>query len=190
MLHGLGSNDDQWIRIGIDQAADRLISSKQLPPFLIVMPYDVSWGQPNEDPFDEALIEELIPAVDVHYATRASSSNRAVGGLSRGAAWALHLGLTYPEIFGAIGAHSLPIFWADTGLVPKMLAAVPPGDMPRIYLDIGRGDPELSTVEDFEALLAKQDILHEWHLNNGYHEEAYWSAHLEQYLRWYAEGWK
>jgi hypothetical protein len=25
---------------------------------------------------------------------------------------------------------------------------------------------------------------------SGYHEEAYWQAHVEDYLRWYTAGWK
>jgi len=33
------------------------------------------------------------------------------------------------------------------------------------------------------------NIPHEWHLFTGYHEEAYWQSHLEQYLRWYTQDW-
>jgi enterochelin esterase-like enzyme len=41
----------------------------------------------------------------------------------------------------------------------------------------------------FEQLLDQRDIPHEWHLFSGYHAEAYWRAHMDQYLRWYTQGW-
>lgn len=189
LIHGLSSSDDQWDRLGVDETADKLIASLQLPPFLIVMPYDASTAQPSADPFDEALVEELLPWIESHYAGRPERNFRAVGGLSRGAAWALHLGLVHPDLFGAIGAHSLPVFWEDAALVPRWIAAIAKDQIPRIYLDIGRGDPEVGPVSSFEADLTQANIAHEWHLNLGYHEEAYWSAHLEQYLRWYAQPW-
>ncbi|MEZ4516738.1 MAG: hypothetical protein R3C44_07830 [Chloroflexota bacterium] len=28
-----------------------------------------------------------------------------------------------------------------------------------------------------------------WQLNEGQHEDAYWSAHLPDYLAWYSDGW-
>ena len=30
---------------------------------------------------------------------------------------------------------------------------------------------------------------HEWYLFNGTHDEAYWSAHVEDYLEWYTRPW-
>ena len=190
LIHGMGSTDDQWDRMGIDEAADRLIASGQIDPLIIVMPFDNSYAQPTQDPFDEALTGELIPWIDRHYNSRPERAFRAVGGLSRGASWALHLGLVSPEIFGAVGAHSLPIFWEDASQVIPWLENIPPEALPRLYLDIGRGDTEVSAVMQFEASLAKSSIPHEFHLNNGYHEEAYWAAHLDQYLRWYSQGWE
>ena len=62
---------------------------------------------------------------------------------------------------------------------------------PRIYIDIGERDrPEiLRAATWFEALLNEKDFPHEWHLFSGYHNEAYWSEHMDQYLRWYTQGW-
>ncbi len=85
-----------------------------LPPFLIVMPRDRLWEQPENDPFGEVVVEKLIPLIDRNYRSLSERSYRAVGGLSRGAGWAVHLGLSHWELFGAIGGHSLPVFWSDT----------------------------------------------------------------------------
>ena len=41
----------------------------------------------------------------------------------------------------------------------------------------------------FEELLNQRGIPHEWYLFSGYHNEDYWSEHLEMYLRWYSRTW-
>ena len=71
------------------------------------------------------------------------------------------------------------------------LDTIPPEQYPRIYVDVGDKDrPEIMDVSLwFEKLLNEWDVPHEWHLFSGYHEEAYWQAHVETYLRWYAQDW-
>lgn len=192
MIHGQNYNQDQWDRLGIDETADSLIASGEIQPFLIVLPRDRSWDQPNVDPFGQVLVEALVPWIDVHYRTLPDRLHRSVGGLSRGAGWAIHLGLSHWDLFGAIGGHSPPVFWADTSHIRTWLDAIPRDSLPRIYLDIGEKDRPsiMDSAVWFEGLLTEKSIPHVWHLYSGYHEEAYWAAHVEEYLRWYAAEWK
>ena len=192
LIHGQNYNNDQWIRLGAGEIADALISTGETPPFIMVFPRDRSWAQPTEDKFGEVLVSSLIPHIDTEYRTLPERVYRAIGGLSRGAGWAVHLGLLEWKLFGAIGANSLPVFWTDTNHVSGWLDAIPPEFMPRIYMDIGEKDRQniLNSAMWFENLLTEKGIPHEWHLFAGYHEEAYWEAHVEQYLRWYAKGWE
>ncbi len=190
LLNGQDYSDDQWTRLGIATTADRLIASARIPPLIIVMPGDSDWRQPNESPFGDVLVEELVPWIDAHYPTLADRQARAIGGLSRGAAWAIHLGLEDWALFGAIGAHSLPLFWDDDDeKINEWLDAIPPISFPRIYLDISTKDLDLRSNQAFESLLTARGVPHEWHLFVGYHDETYWSAHLEAYLLWYSRGW-
>ena len=191
LIHGQNYNHDQWDRLGADETADRLIAAGETPPFIIVLPRDRSWAQPSEDKFGQVVAEELIPAIDQKYRTLPERTYRAIGGLSRGAGWAVHLGLSHWELFGAIGGHSLPVFWSDTPNIRRWLKAIPSEALPRIYLDIGEKDRPsiLDSATWFEGLLTEAGIPHEWHLYPGYHEEAYWEAHVDEYLRWYASGW-
>lgn len=191
LIHGMNYNNDQWDRLGADEAADALVAAEEVNPFILVMPRDRSWEQPADDPFGQVLVESLIPYIDEHYRTLPERRYRAIGGLSRGAGWAVHLGLSHWELFGAIGGHSLPVFWSDTGRVRGWLAEIPPQTMPRIYLDIGEKDRQsiMQSALWFENLLNEAGIPHEWYLYPGYHEEAYWQAHVEDYLRWYAGSW-
>ena len=192
LIHGQNFTDDQWDRLGVDETLDRLVPQGDLPPFIIVMPRDREWTQPDEDGFGEAVVHELVPWVDAHYRTFPDRTHRAIGGLSRGAAWALHLAFTHWDLFGAVGGHSPPVFWTDAPHVPDWLAAIPPEAWPRIWLDIGDMDRQeiLESAAWLEALLTQMGIPHEWHLYAGRHNEAYWRAHVEEYLRWYAAPWQ
>lgn len=191
LIHGQNFNHDQWARLGVFESADHMIRTGEVPPFMIVLPRDRDWRQPVEDKFGEVLAEELVPWIDNNYRTIRDPQFRAVGGLSRGAGWAVHLGLNYWEIFGAIGGHSLPIFWTDTQHIRTWIDDIPKDNLPKIYLDIGKNDREqiLKSAMWFENLLTEKNIPHEWYLNPGYHEESYWQSHLTKYLLWYTGNW-
>lgn len=191
LIHGQSFDDDQWDRLGADEVTDSLVASGELSPFLMVMPRDRLWKEPAEDNFGQALVEVLIPWVDASYRTIPERGYRAVGGLSRGGAWALHLGLSRWELFGAIGMHSGFAFHSDIHYVKEWLDAIPAGSTPRVYIDVGDNDrPDIkASATWFESLLNERNLPHEWHLFSGYHEEAYWGSHVEQYLRWYAQDW-
>jgi enterochelin esterase-like enzyme len=189
LLHGQNFTEEQWLRIGAARTADSLIAAGQVPPFIIVMPFDHSFKQPSEYRFEDVFIELLLPQIDMAYRTNPNRENRAIGGLSRGGAWAIHLGTRHPELFGAIGAHSPAVFYSDTSTLRLRLRDLPPDQTPEIFIDAGDHDVELEKIENFVALLNEMQIPHEWHAYLGFHEEKYWSAHVEEYLRWYASHW-
>ena len=189
LLHGQTYTDDQWVRLGAVTVADRLILSGEAAPFIMVFPDDRYWNLPPGPLFGERLIDALIPHVDETYRTLADRDHRALGGLSRGGGWTVQLGLTHPELFGALGLHSPAIFGADRGSLEDWLRAIPPDPYPRIWLDVGDEDQERGFNTLFESTLAYYGIPHEFHVYSGAHTEAYWSQHVEEYLRWYLAGW-
>jgi enterochelin esterase-like enzyme len=168
---------------------DKLITTGQIPPFIIVFPYDYSYLQPTQYHFEDVFMQTLLPEVDATYRTLPNASHRAIGGLSRGAAWALHLGINHPDIFGEIGAHSPAMFYTDGVLLPITLQNIPTGSVPRLYLDMGDEDRELENNLNFKKFLDEHNIPYEWHEYIGFHDEKYWGTHVETYLRWYADGW-
>lgn len=189
LLHGQDNHEDQWLRLGVSAAADKLIASGDTAPFIMVLPYDPSNRQPGDYPFEDVFLQQLIPEIDSHYRTLTDPADRAVGGMSRGGAWALHLGLHHPDVFGSLGAHSPAIFYSDFDSLPLLVSGIPPEYLPRLFIDMGAGDGGLGDVKQFEDFLSANNIPHEWHEYPGYHEEKYWSAHVEEYLRWYAQRW-
>lgn len=191
LIHGAGFSDDQWDRLGVDERMDVLVAAGEISPFIIVMPYDRYLGEPTENSFAQVIVTELIPLVDDTYRTLPQRQYRAIGGISRGAGWAIHLALRHWELFSALGAHSPTVFHTDAQQIPKLLDAMPPSAYPRILIDVGDRDfpPTLEVAKWFEELLNAHRVPHEWHLFSGFHEEAYWKAHLDFYLRWYARLW-
>jgi S-formylglutathione hydrolase FrmB len=62
-------------------------------------------------------------------------------------------------------------------------------DLPRIYMDIGLLDFVKDSAKKIEIRLSEYSYPHEWHLNQGTHNEYYWSSHVEEYLIWYSQRW-
>ena len=184
MLHGLLSTDQQWQDIGIGGAADRLISQGDAPPFLIILP----WERKGLE-FESALTEHLLPYVQETYSGAKARNRLAVGGLSRGAGWALRLGLKHPDLFGAIGLHSPAVLTPDLYFLPEWVKAIPEADRPRVWIDVGDHDSLRSSVFELTAALDELGFPYTWTFDPGDHTPEYWSAHLETYLRWYIESW-
>jgi enterochelin esterase-like enzyme len=190
LFHGLYFENDQWERIGAVEVADTLIANGEITPFIMVFPYDPTYREPSEYGFDEAILEVLIPYIDEAYRTIPERLYRAAGGLSRGGGWAIHFAFTQPDLFGAVGGHSPIVLYEDGATLSGVLKKIPQGQMPRIYLDIGDKDSESFSVTWLDGLLKDMDFPHEYHVYPGQHNEDYWSAHVEEYIRWYAAGWE
>ena len=180
---------EQWIRIGAPQAADGLIHSRASVPFLIVFPEDRYWNLDQGARFGQYFLENVIPYVEANFRAVADRGHRAVGGLSRGGGWALQVGLTRPDLFSSLGLHSPAILSGDRAAFEHWIREMPRDLWPRLYLDVGDNDLERDFNIHVEELLTLYAIPHEWRLNNGAHDETYWSAHVEEYIRWYAQGW-
>ena len=190
-LHGQSFRDDQWDRLGADETLDEMINSGEYKPFIIVMPKETNYMIDQwTSKYGPSLAEELIPWMDEHYRTIPNRSNRAIGGLSRGAAWAMRTGMIYWETFGSIGCHSFAPFRGDFNEAPFWFKKIPVEDLPRIYIDMGTMDVNLDPANVFEIRLSKYRIPHEWQIFLGNHNEKYWSEHVVDYLKWYSEGWE
>ena len=189
LFHGIYNDSDQWVRIGAVETANRLIISGDVDPFIMVLPYDPTNRDPSMTPFDEIFLQDLFPYINNNYRILSGANYHSLGGVSRGAGWAIHFGLLYPELFGAIGAHSPIIFWEDSADIGKWLDAIPAGKIPRFTLDIGDNDPNRDSYEKMEKLLTDRDIEFKAHESPGYHKDEYWESQVENYIRWYAAGW-
>lgn len=189
LLHGQTYTADQWIRLGAVDVLDNLIISGESQSFIIVFPDDRYWNLPPGPAFGQRLVDALVPYIDSTYRTLPERDHRAIGGMSRGAGWALQLGFTRWNLFSVIGLHSLAVHQGDASKIAKWIEAIPTASRPVIFMDIGNDDQELAMARSIEALFNEYELIHEWHRYRGAHTEEYWSAHVDEYIRWYAEQW-
>lgn len=203
-LHGIGGDPREWLGYGLRETADQLMGSGAIRPFLIVLPEGDQgyWvDQVNGGPqWATYVANDVVAAIDGTYRTIADRQDRAIGGLSMGAHGALQIALNHPDVFSIVGAHSpsfrprqdLPAYFGDDSDValrdPFALLAAHP-DIARtltIWLDFGDHDPYRDKQSQFEQQLTDEGIPHQFHLWQGNHDGAYWSGHLNDYLRFYA----
>lgn len=181
LLHGLGEGDKHWLRLGVAAAADRAISRGDIAPLVLVM----ADGGPNyggergKTLFHDYLLNELIPRVDASYRTIATRDGRAVGGISRGGAYALALASEAPDVFSAVGGHSPRVEDAEA-----LASSLSGGDV-LVWLDAGRNDHLRNGPFALARSIRDADGTVELHVPAGAHESSYWRSHMEQYLGFY-----
>jgi len=184
LLHGLTYDENQWDDLGIRQAADRLILAGATPAFVIVMPAERTGLD-----LEAAILDGLLPHVQDQLRVRSDGKGRAIGGISRGAGWALRIGLKHPELFGAIGLHSPAVLPPDLFSVEQWLEESEPDLWPRLWIDIGDRDPLRFSTLELRDKLEETGVVLTWSLHPGEHAATFWREHLEEYLTWYSAEW-
>jgi hypothetical protein len=184
LFHGLGRTPDQWHDLGLDDTLNHLILSGQIPPVVVVLP-DI----PGEESNDAVFLADILPAIDGEFRTQPDREHRAIGGLSRGALWALRLALRRIDLFGAVGLHSISPGSNALAEIYLMAEAVPANMWPRLYFDAGYSDPQLPQMIEILQVFDMLKLPYEKHIPPGDHSDGYWSEHLREYLLWYTAEW-
>ncbi len=191
LMHGSNSDHQHWLELGLPHDADRLIAQGEIEPLIVVMPYGDWIANRNwflgERTWENVFLRELMPDVESQFVV---SHRRAIGGISRGGFWAYSIGLRHPDLFDAIGGHSA---FFDPGHEPADynpldLALTATGiDRLRLWLDRGQDDYAWLNFDRMHDHLTQRGLAHEYVVYpEGEHDNAYWSAHVADYLRFYA----
>jgi enterochelin esterase-like enzyme len=201
LLHGAGETEKQWDALGVVGALDQGLRLGALPPMILVMPYTGSIGNDNTFPpdpsYESVILDELVPAIERDFCTWSDRAHRAIGGISRGGFWAYSVTLRHPDEFGIVGGHSA-FFPEDLNEVPPTFnplelalnSALLPDANLRMYLDNGASDIAGVNQELFSSRLSSRAIPHTYVVNPvGGHDDAYWSAHVSEYLAFYGRDW-
>lgn len=197
LFHGWPMDENHWINLGVVGAADRLIHSGELPPFIIVMPRGDTEGIYNrtsggDNSWEGAVVNEIVPYIDRTYRTLRQRDYRAIGGISRGGVWALEIAFRHADLFSSVGAHSaaLSVNVAAPDFDPVDLVALAPIDGLRIFIDSGSSDWTRDTSAKMSKALEARHIPHTFTIGQGDHLDSYWSSQVEAYLKFYAAPWK
>jgi enterochelin esterase-like enzyme len=196
LLHGSNATDSYyWAQLGLVDTLDTEIAAGRLPPMLVVMPFGGRTANENlfgKTDWGQMILTELLPTIETDYRASPTKAMRAIGGISRGGFWAMHLAFLYPDVFASVGGHSA---FFDLGHLaaanPLFLAeSAPDLDTLRIWLDHGPDDFAAANIGLLARRLSARGINPQYRVfRYGRHEPTYWAAHLRDYLAFYAETW-
>jgi enterochelin esterase-like enzyme len=118
LLHGNAQKAYDWVSSGhIQQTADRLIASGEMPAAIIVMPEaGTTWYVDRKERMETAVMQDLLPEVQRRFRTVERREGRIIAGLSMGGFGAARFALKYPDTFAAAGLLSPAIYG---GLPPE-----------------------------------------------------------------------
>ncbi len=191
LLHGNGQIEASWTWTGrANVILDNLLAEGKIKPMIVVMPYghvarEIKGTQPAAAPgSDAAAIEKELmtavkPMVEGKYRVLTDRKNRAIGGLSMGAAQSLAIGLHNLEQFSAIAAFSgggNRAEWekADAAALNKLKV---------IWLGCGTEDFAFAGVKAIEEILTKKNVKHVWNESGGGHSWPNWQVYLSKYAQ-------
>ena len=145
----------QW---GIDTTARALIHAGLVEPVILVAIGNAGRERIDEytptrdnahdaggmaDKYGRMLVNEIKPLMDQDFRTLPDAMNTAVGGSSLGGLLSLHLGLTYPHVFGKLALLSPSVWWDDRWIVRQLNSFRAPHESLRIWLDVGTGETRM-----------------------------------------------
>ncbi len=127
---------------------DNLVARGEVEPAIVVF-IDPRMGGQNrrqtqyvQNPsFADFVAEELVPAIDAAYPTRADRESRVILGTSLGGVFSTYLGLQHPGVFGKLAIQS-PAYWvserADWWSGPSLFAMMQAsGDAWQVHMATG-----------------------------------------------------
>jgi S-formylglutathione hydrolase FrmB len=116
-LHGLGDNEQMFLRSGGWSMVQQLWDEGLLGEFIIVTPRGgASFYLNSRDGqylYSDFLLQEFLPYIENRYRIRPGRASRGIAGISMGGYGALRLAFSRPDLFGSVATHS-------AALVPEM----------------------------------------------------------------------
>ena len=161
-LHGLGDNEQMFLRSGGLDLIEDLRTSRQIGEFLVVTPAaDSSFyinSHDNRVRYEDFFLQEFMPSIERRYRVRAGRASRGIAGISMGGYGALRMAFAHPDLFGSVSAHSAALMEK----LPAINVQDSPGMAPlRLLGDVFGAPPDSSFWERNNPIaLARTADLH------------------------------
>jgi enterochelin esterase-like enzyme len=201
LLHGLNEAYGQWIYwCKANVIIDNLIADGKIKPMIIVFPNcdaRLTFGDTSKanrsgradgfegyrKPFEDDLLKDIIPYIDLHYSTLADRKHRAIAGLSMGGGQSLNIGLHNLKTFAYIGGFSsapntntVGGMYKDVELVPDIKDAKE--KLKLLWVACGKRDGLLWVSQKAHQYLKEKGIPHVWHVDSNAHDNIEWDNNL------------
>jgi putative tributyrin esterase len=109
-FHGLGDNEQMFVRSGGFNLIEELWDRHELGNFVIVTPAGyASFFMNSHDGqlrYEDFFLQEFMPAIEKRYRIAARRESRGIGGISMGGYGALRMAFLHPQLFGSVSVHS------------------------------------------------------------------------------------
>ena len=109
-LHGLGDNQQMFVRSGGFNLVEELWDRHQIGDFILVSPAGyASFFMNSYDGrfrYEDFFLQEFMPFIENRYRVAAGRESRGIGGISMGGYGALRMAFLHPQLFGSVSAHS------------------------------------------------------------------------------------
>jgi enterochelin esterase-like enzyme len=196
LLHGFSDDASGWTSVGrANVILDNLIAQGKAKPMIVVMP--LGYGAPeilaggfgemdrdhplrdtNFSKFTEALLNEVLPQVELQYRVIADRNSRAIAGLSMGGSESLLTGLNHSDQFAWIASFSAASLPEDFDADFKDLKASDNSRIRLLWIACGTDDPLLKGNRHFKQWLTSQQIRYTSIETPGMHNWMVWRDNL------------
>jgi enterochelin esterase-like enzyme len=132
-----------------------------------------SWGTP----FQNDLLNDIIPYIASHYSVYTDREHRALAGLSMGGGQTLNIGLSHIDTFAWIGGFSSA---PNTKQPPSALVPDPASarQLKLLWLGCGNKDGLIRISQAVHQYLKENSIPHVWHVDGNAHDTTEWDNNL------------
>ena len=198
LLHGYSDDASGWTAVGrANVILDNLIAEGKARPMLIVM--TLGYGAPevlqngwrlkghmdlfqrNYERFRDALLGEVIPAIESSYHVSKDRKDRAIAGLSMGGSESLFTGLNALDHFAYIGAFSAGGLNDDYAKDFPSLDASANDKLKVFWISCGEGDHLLAPNEKLRDWLQSKGVKVQWVQTPGVHQWQVWRRNLANF---------
>lgn len=199
LQHGSFEDETGWSVQGkANLILDNLIASKQAVPMIVVM--DNGYAYKNQGSsenksvsvFEEVMVNEIIPMIDLKFRTISDREHRAIAGLSMGANQTMRIAMNHLDKFAYYGGFSGTSNYPSADEIdPSVFLDGKFNDgkavnkkLKLLWLGLGTKEPNPfpESVGTFKKMLDKQGIRYVFYESQGTaHEWLTWRRSLHQY---------
>jgi enterochelin esterase-like enzyme len=194
LLHGIGGDETEWQRFAQPNLVeDNLLAQGKMAPTIIVMPNGRAQkdDRPGSNPFatapafavfEDDLLKDVIPTIEVRYSVQTDREHRAIAGLSMGAGQSLNFGLGNLDKFAWIGSFSAaPNTKQPAELVPDADATAK--QLKLLYISAGNKDGLIRISQGLHRYLKEHKVPHTWNVDGHAHDPTHWRNNLYYFLQ-------
>jgi enterochelin esterase-like enzyme len=203
LLHGYSDEASMWVVVGrANVILDNLIAQGKATPMLVVMP--LGYGAPeivaptavapsvfrdealrrrHYEKFRDALLQEVIPAVERDYRVAGNRNSRAIAGLSMGGAETLFVALNNMDRFAWIGAFSSGGLGESFEKQFPALDARANSQLRLLWVSCGKDDFLIEPNRKLRDWLQSKGIEFKWLETEGAHTWQVWRRNLAEFAQ-------